>query len=175
MGGLRLHWAATGTTSGTPRTRTFLPALGLSGPPRPAEPDTQPPSIQPRAVGAAGEGPLATPPASSSSANDPDCYVEEIKRAPRPARMPPGVQLRNWQIWLTDGGFVQIEAGSRAEGKGLQCFFLAHALSVASEEDLQGSERNRASFLGGRARHNKGGTLHGPQDRARLEGLLPKG
>ena len=65
--------------------------------------------------------------------------------------------LRNWNDLLTDNGLVRQEAGSRAKGEGNQCFFLAHALAVASEGDLRGSKRDRTDFLGGWAQHNKEG------------------
>ena len=52
-------------------------------------------------------------------------------------------------------GLVQLEAGSRARGEGNQCFFLAFALAAGPEKDLRGSERDRTSFLEGRAQQDK--------------------
>ena len=139
-----------------PLSLPFGDPTGMVGLPRPAGSDIQsaPPELQ---AEGASESPPASPSASSDSAGNPDCYVESITRAPRWRRMPLTTQLRNWNDLLTDNGLVWLEAGSRARGEGNECVFLAHALSVASEGDLRGSERDRTYFPGGRAQHNKEG------------------
>ena len=73
----------------------------------------------------------------------------------RRRRVSQATEARNWDDLLADNGLVQLEAGSRARGEGNQCFFLAHALAVASKEDLRGFQRDRTTFLEGRAQQDK--------------------